>query len=57
MGRMDGEMQRITVMQEFGWTFQEYMDTPKHVIDLIVEKMKRDQKRQELQANRAKRGN
>ncbi len=48
MGRMDGEMQRIAIMQEYGWTYEQFQNTPHYVIALIIEKMKRDRKRQEL---------
>lgn len=43
-------MQMVAVMQEFGWTYDEYMNTPAHVIAAIHEKMKRDHKRQEKAA-------
>lgn len=52
MGRMDEEMQRIAIMQEFGWTFEQYMQTPQYVLTLIMEKMKRDRKQQEMAAKR-----
>jgi len=48
MGRMDKPMQMIAIMQEFGWSYQEYTNTPTYVISLITEKMKRDRKRQEI---------
>lgn len=48
MGRMDREMQRIAIMQEFGWTYDQFMSTPNYVIALITAKMKRDRKQQEL---------
>lgn len=53
MGRLDREMQRIAIMQEFGWTYDQYEATPAYVITLIKEKMTRDRKRQELEAKRA----
>lgn len=56
MGRMDQPMQMIAVMQEFQWTYDEYMNTPSYVITLIMEKMKRDRKKQELEAKRGGRG-
>lgn len=52
MGRMTAPMQVIAIMQEFGWTYQEYMETPSYLLALIPEKMKRDRKRQELESNR-----
>lgn len=48
MGRMDRPMQMVAVMQEFGWTYDQYMSTPNYVLTLITEKMKRDRKAQEL---------
>jgi len=50
MGRMNREMQRIAIMQEFKWTYEDYQNTPNHVITLIIEKMKRDAKDQELKS-------
>ena len=52
MGRMTKPMQAIAVMQEFGWTYEEYLNAPKFILDLIPEKMKRDRKRQEMEANK-----
>lgn len=52
MGRMTKPMQAIAIMQEFGWTYQEYENTPAHILALIPEKMKRDRKQQELAAKR-----
>jgi len=56
MGRMDATMQAVAIMQEFGWTYQEYLDSPKFILTLIVEKMRRDRKEQELAANKTHRG-
>lgn len=56
MGRMTKPMQAIAIMQEFGWTWDQYQNTPHHIITLTIEKMRRDRKRQELEANRAQRG-
>lgn len=52
MGRATKPMQAIAIMQEFGWTYEEYLNTPKYILDLIPEKMKRDRKEQELAAKR-----
>ena len=49
-------MQIIAIMQEFGWSYEDYMNTPSYLIELIPEKMKRDRKRQELEAKRPQRG-
>lgn len=56
MGRLNKPMQAIAIMQEFGWTFEQYENTPNYIIALIIEKMKRDRKKQELDAKRTKRG-
>ena len=48
MGRMDKSMQMIAIMQEFGWTYGQYIETPSHVLTLITQKMRRDRKRQEI---------
>lgn len=56
MGRMDPTMQMVAVMQEFGWTYQEYVETPAHILSLIMEKLKIDRKREELAAKRQHRG-
>ena len=53
MGRMTKPMQAIAIMQEFGWTYEEYLSTPSHILALIPEKMKRDRKRQELANNKS----
>lgn len=52
MGRMDKTMQIIAIMQEFGWTYDEYMSNPSYILTAIPEKMKRDRKQQELNAKR-----
>lgn len=52
MGRMDDLMQRVTICQEFGWTFDQYDDQPVHFIQAIKEKMQRDAKEQELAMKR-----
>lgn len=49
-------MQAIAIMQEFHWTYEDYLHTPAFVVELILEKMKRDRKRQELEAKRQHRG-
>lgn len=56
MGRMNPSMQMVAIMQEFGWTFEEYMNTPSFVLTFIREKMMRDQKERELAAKRANHG-
>lgn len=54
---MDETMQMVAVMEAFGWSYREYMETPAYVITAFIEKTKRDRKREELAANRARRGN
>lgn len=56
MGRMDRTMQMVAILQEFGWTYEQYQNTPNYVVSLIVEKMRRDRKEQELAAKKANRG-
>lgn len=53
---MDGDMQMIAIMQEFGWTYNEYVEQPQWVLDLVIGKITRDSKEQELAAKRANRG-
>lgn len=52
MGRLNTDMQKIAVMQEMGWSYQDYMDAPAYFITLIIEKLKRDRKNQEMAAKR-----
>ncbi len=49
-------MQMVAIMQEFGWTYDEYMSTPNWVATLIMEKMKRDRKEEQLAAKRRSHG-
>jgi hypothetical protein len=53
---MTRPMQALAIMQEFGWSWDEYQATPTHILALIPEKLKRDRKREELAANRRHRG-
>jgi hypothetical protein len=55
MERMDATMQMIVVMKDFGWTYQEYMDTPAFILSVIMEKMRIDQKKEKMAAKRANR--
>ncbi len=52
MGRATKPMQAIAIMQEFGWTYEEYLNAPNFILELIPEKMKRDRKKEELAAKR-----
>lgn len=50
-------MLAIAIMQEMGWTYEEYERTPAFIISLIVEKLKRDKKNQERASKKQHRGN
>lgn len=50
---MDKPMQMLAVMHEYGWTYDDYMNTPAWVLSLIMEKMRIDRKKEELAAKRA----
>lgn len=52
MGRLTKPMQAIVIMQEFGWSWDEYLATPQYILTLIIEKMKRDKKEQDLKSKR-----
>lgn len=52
MGRMDRLMLMATICERFGWTYEEFMNQPVFFIELIREKMVRDNKEQELQAKK-----
>jgi hypothetical protein len=56
MGRMDRTMQMLALMQEYGWSYDEYMSTPSWILTVMIEKMRIDRKREELAAKRAHRG-
>lgn len=44
---MTDEMAMITICQEFGWTYNEYLDTPNWFLDLIKAKLQIDNKKLE----------
>jgi hypothetical protein len=56
MGRMDETMQIIAICQEFGWTYNEYMDQPQYFLTLVKEKMVRDNKERELKSKNNRHG-
>lgn len=56
MGRLNGAMQMVAIMQEFGWTYEQYQSQPQEVIVLILEKMRIDSKERELAAKRIQHG-
>lgn len=55
MGRTDALMLMVTICQEFGWTYDEYMQQPQYFLELLLEKMKCNQKEMELQAKKRNR--
>ena len=56
MGRMTRPMQALAMMQAFGWTYEEFLAQPQHLVTLYFEKLDRDRKKERLAANRANRG-
>lgn len=56
MGKADSLMQMVALCQEFGWTYEEYMNQPNFFLTLIREKMVRDHKAQELEMKKARYG-
>lgn len=48
MGRLGPLMLAVSVCQEFGWTYDEYMDQPEFFLQAVREKMLKDRKREEL---------
>lgn len=55
MGRMDRTMQAVAVMKDYGWTYEQYLDTPAFILSVIMEKMRIDQKKDKIAANRSNR--
>jgi hypothetical protein len=55
MGRMDAHMQMVAICQEFGWTYDEYMNQPNFFLILVKEKLLRDNKERELELKKARR--
>lgn len=49
MGRMNGDMMMVAVCQEFGWTYDEYMDSPTWFLEMVREKLIRDNKETQRQ--------
>jgi L-asparaginase II len=56
MGRLDPLMFMAAICQEFGWTYNEYMEQPHYFIQAIREKLIRDRKREERELNKARYG-
>lgn len=53
---MDEAMQMVAICQEFGWTYEQYQNQPAYFLTLIREKMVKDNKRQEMEAKKARHG-
>lgn len=49
-------MLMVVVCEMYGWTYQEYQDQPTFFLQLIKEKMVRDNKEKEMQQRKMKRG-
>lgn len=47
-GKMNQDMLVVAICQEFKWDFYTYMSQPKYFIELIKEKLIRDQKEMEM---------
>lgn len=56
MGKADAHMQMVAICQEFGWTYEEYMNQPNFFLTLVREKIVRDNKAQEMELKKAKYG-
>jgi hypothetical protein len=56
MGKMDDLMQTVAICEAYGWTYEQYQDQPAFFLTLIREKMVRDQKQQEMELRKMKRG-
>ena len=55
MGKMNGDMQMVAICQEFKWDYHTYMRQPIWFINLVKEKLIRDNKEVEMQMKKAKR--
>ena len=49
-------MLMVTILEQTGWTYEQYQDTPAYVLELIREKMVRDNKERELQSRKLRHG-
>lgn len=52
---MDDLMVMAVICQEYSWTYEEYLDQPTFLLDLIRQKMAKDAKRQEMELRKMKR--
>lgn len=46
----------VSICQEFGWTYDEYMDQPDYFVQAIREKLVRDRKREKLEIKHMRHG-
>ena len=56
LGKLDDAMFMVTVCEMYSWTYQEYQEQPIFFIELIKEKMVRDNKEREMQTRKINRG-
>ena len=56
LGKLDQSMFMVTVCEMFGWTYEEYMNQPAFFIELITEKVTRDNKHREMEIRKNNRG-
>lgn len=52
---MNKDMFMVTICQEFGWDYYTYMNQPSYFIELIKEKMIRDNKEMQMKMKNKKR--
>lgn len=39
------------VCERYGWTFAEYMDTPAHFVEVVIDKIRADKERSQKQTS------
>lgn len=49
-------MLMVVICEMYGWTYQEYQDQPTFFLQLIKEKLLRDNKEKEMELRKTKRG-
>jgi hypothetical protein len=53
---MNADMQIVKICQEYKWTYQDYISQPVWFIQLIKEKMVRDDKAKEMEERKQRHG-
>lgn len=48
MGRMNADMMMVAICQEFKWGYDTYLDQPQFFLELIREKLVRDNKEAQM---------